>query len=103
MNDLIPDKDGNIVIIRFTSFGPLECYEWGINAENQPYECYQWCENDFYEDNNYCIIITKEQLLKEIDKHIEFLSNGGFSEEVMKYKDIKKWVESKVQNSVGTT
>ena len=91
-----PDKDGNIVIIRFTSFGPLEYYEWGINADNQPYECYKWCEDDFYEDSNYYRIITKEELLKEIDKHIEFLAKGGFSEEASKYNDIKHWVESRV-------
>ena len=96
MTDLKPDKDGNIVLIRFTSFGPLEYYEWGINAENQPYERYQWCEDDFYEDSNYCITISKEKLLKEIDRHIEFLSKGGFDEEATKYREIKKWVESRL-------
>ncbi len=96
MTDLTPDKDGNIVIIRLASFGPLEYYEWGINTDNQPYELYQWCEDDFYEDSNYCKIISKEELLKIIDNQIEISSKNGSSEDVSKYNDIKKWVESRL-------
>ena len=34
--NLIPKKDGNIVIIQKVSFGPLEMYEWGIYSNNIP-------------------------------------------------------------------
>ena len=36
--DLIPNKNGDIVIIKRVSFGPLEAYEWGIDVNNTPYE-----------------------------------------------------------------
>ena len=90
--NLTPDKDGNIVLIHRASFAPLEYYEWGINFEKQFYECYHWCEDDFFEDSSYYKIISKEEMIKELDNLIAFLSEKGFTEEVSKYKDIKKQI-----------
>ena len=44
--NLTPDKNGNIVLIHKVSFGPLECWEWGLDSDKIPYETYEWCEND---------------------------------------------------------
>ena len=44
---LIPDSDGNIVIVSKVSVGPCEYFEWGITADMTCFEKYEWCENDF--------------------------------------------------------
>lgn len=83
------DREGNKVIIRKASFGPLEFYEWGIDSEGKLYEMYQWCENDLYEDDNYTKSISKEELIKEIDimksyiKGTEFESWNQIYDEVL--------------------
>ena len=88
--NLTPDKKGNIVIIHKSSFFPLEYYEWGINEDKQAFERYQWCEDDFYEDINYCNKISRDQLIKEIDDLISILFKKGFNDWANVYKDIKK-------------
>ncbi|MBQ8724558.1 MAG: hypothetical protein IJY74_02660 [Oscillospiraceae bacterium] len=51
--NLIPNENGNIIIITKLSFGPLEVFEWGIDSKRKPYEMYMWCENDFFKTDNY--------------------------------------------------
>ena len=58
------EDNGNTVLLRILSAGPAEVWEWGINAEKQPYEEYKWCEDDFYEDSSYIKEISLEELLK---------------------------------------
>lgn len=78
--DFIPDKDGNIVLISKKSFGPLEIYEWGLDADNNAYELYKWLENDFYEDESYCRNIEREKLQKQIHSIILLFRNNGLPE-----------------------
>lgn len=56
--NFVPNKEGNIVLISKASFGPLEVYEWGIDADNNAFERYEWLENDFYQ---YKIIVLRYQ------------------------------------------
>ena len=55
---LMPNQDGNIILISKGCFGPVEVYEWGIDANKQAYERYEWLENDFYQGDNYWITIA---------------------------------------------
>ena len=86
--DLSPNKEGNVVLISKTSFGPLELFEWGLDHNNAPYELYQWLENDYYEDSNFCRTITKEELLKQIDRVISLFDKNGLSDWVDLYEAI---------------
>lgn len=92
--NLTPDKNGDIVLIHKASFLPLEYYEWGINQNKQAFERYQWCEEDFYEDINYCNIITKDELIKEIDDLISVLFKKGYNDFANEYKDIKNFCKT---------
>ncbi len=83
--DLIPNKNGDIVIIKRVSFGPLEAYEWGIDVNNTPYELYKWAENDFYEDESYRKNITREELINQILSVILLFEENGLSEWVNIY------------------
>lgn len=38
---LMPNQDGNIILISKGCFGPVEVYEWGIDANKQAYERYE--------------------------------------------------------------
>ncbi|MCM1505893.1 MAG: hypothetical protein NC177_01980 [Ruminococcus flavefaciens] len=67
--NLTPDKNGNIVLIKKVSFGPLECWEWGIDSDGMPYETYKWSENDLYEDDNY----TKHIEIPELKQKLEYM------------------------------
>ena len=79
MPDTEPNPDGRLVLIKKRSFGPLETYDWGIDANGLPYEEYQWCENDFFEDENYFKHISKKELTEQIEKLInEFTENGVY-------------------------
>ena len=62
----VPDKDGRIVVIKMKCFGPLEVYEWGIDADGDFFEKYQWIENDLYDDD-YDKKISKEKFVKQIE------------------------------------
>ncbi|RKM55803.1 hypothetical protein D6853_09665 [Butyrivibrio sp. X503] len=68
------DENGKIVLMTKASFGPLEAYKWGINADNQLYEEYQWIENDFFKDENYVRIITPEEYLEVL--RVQPVGNG---------------------------
>ena len=63
---MAPDKDGRIVVIKMKCFGPLEVYEWGIDADGEFYEEYQWIENDLYDDD-YEKKISKEKFMEQIE------------------------------------
>ena len=63
---ITPDQDGRIVVISMKCFGPLEVYEWGIDADGDFYEKYQWIENDLYDDD-YEKKISKEKFVKQIE------------------------------------
>ncbi len=81
--NLIPNKEGNIVLISKKSFGPLEIYEWGINQDQNAYELYSWLENDFYKDESYCIDIEMERLLEQIQSVVALFQTNG----------LPKWVD----------
>ncbi len=85
---LIPNENGDIVIIKKMSFGPLEVYEWGIDFNNTPYECYNWVENDFYKYENYRKNITKEELFNQILSLILLFKENGLSEWINIYNKI---------------
>ena len=86
--DLVPNKNGDIVIIKKVSFEPLEVYEWGIDFNNTPYEWYKWVENDFYEDENYRKNITREELFNQILSVILLFKENGLSEWITIYGKI---------------
>ena len=78
------------------SFGPLETYDWGIDANGLPYEEYKWVENDFYADENYFKHITKKELTEQIEKLISDFNENGFSEWTSAYQKILNWINSEL-------
>lgn len=78
--NLVPNQDGNIVLILKKSFGPLETFEWGIDSNKNAYERYRWIENDFYEDTSYDITIEREALLEQIHSVIALFRENGLPE-----------------------
>lgn len=84
------DNNGNTVLLRILSAGPAEVWEWGINAEKQPYEKYQWCENDFYEDSSYIKLISMEELLKVLK--IQQVGNG-LSDMICSPSDVDTFID----------
>ncbi len=92
--DTKPNSDGRIVLIKKRSFGPLETYDWGIDANGLPYEEYEWVENDFYADENYFKYITKKELTEQIVKLISALTENGLPEWASTYQKILDWINS---------
>ncbi len=78
--DLVPNKEGNIVLISKKSFGPLEIFEMGIDSNNIPYECYEWLENDWFEDFSYRKNITNQDLINVINLELKIFNDNGLSE-----------------------
>ena len=95
--NFVPNKEGNIVLISKASFGPLEVYEWGIDADNNAFERYEWLENDFYQYENYCITISKEALREQIQIVISLFQNNGLTEWTTIYEKIlrSKYLEGR--------
>lgn len=83
------EENGNRIIISKSSVSPAEIYEWGIDAQNQPYELYKWCEDDFYEDSSYYKVISKEKLIEQIDKIIMLFKENGFYDNADEYRKIR--------------
>ena len=94
MPDTEPNNEGRIVLIRKASFGPLEVYDWGIDAEGLPYEEYEWCENDWFEDDNYFRHISKEELIEQIEKLIGTFTEHGVPEWADAYKNVLNWLNT---------
>lgn len=86
--DLLPDKDGNIVLISKASVGPMEIYQWGIDSNNIPYESYKWLEDDYFKETSYFMNITKEELLNEINSTVSLFRSNGLSEWADTYEKI---------------
>ena len=89
-----PNKDGNIVLIKMVCFGPLEVYEWGINADNSPFEMYQWCENEFLEDTSYNKTISWKELEAKLSSCIKLFEQEGLIEWKSAYEEVLSWLES---------
>ena len=94
MPDTKPNPDGRIVLIRMLSFGPLEVYEWGIDAGGLPYEEYKWIENDFYADENYFKHIKKQALTEQIENLISLFIKHESPEWASIYKEILGWLNN---------
>ena len=84
--NLTPDKNGNIVLIHKISFGPLECWEWGLDSDKIPYETYEWCENDLYEDENYKKHISVSELRQKLNNMIELVKDTKLENWSLIYK-----------------
>ena len=88
----VPNKDGRIVVIRMKCFGPLEVYEWGIDADQSFYEMYQWCENDLYDDN-YDKKISKEKFIEQIENMKRLIQGTEAADWAETYDKILRMIE----------
>ena len=91
--NLTPDKNGNIVLIHKVSFGPLECWEWGIDSNKIPYETYKWFENDLYEDENYKKHISVSELRQKLNNMIELVKDTKLENWSLIYKKGKEMID----------
>ncbi|RGC53818.1 hypothetical protein [Absiella sp. AM29-15] len=86
--DFIPSNNGDTVLISAKSFGPLEVYEWGLDKNQVPYKLYNWLEDDFFENDNYRVSITKDELMSRIQYFISIFESNGRMDWVDYYKEI---------------
>ena len=88
-------RNGQVVIFSKSSVAPAEFFEWGIDAENQPFERYRWCENDFYEESDYDKSISAEELIRQIEEIASLLKSQGFDAVSEQYDllkaNVKRW------------
>lgn len=77
---LTPNKNGNMVLIHKVSFGPLECWEWGLDSNKIPYEMYKWCENDLYEDENYTKNISFSEFKQKLNNMTDLVKDTKLSD-----------------------
>lgn len=98
---LMPNQDGNIILISKGCFGPVEVYEWGMDANKQAYERYEWLENDFYQSDNYWITITQEQLQQQIQNVIVLFRNNGFPDWAEMYETILEQLNLGLESSLA--
>lgn len=92
--DFMPSENGDIVLISIKSFGPLEVYEWGLDKNQVPYKFYNWLEDDFFENNNYRLSITKEELINQVQYFISVFESNGQMDWVDHYKEILEKLDS---------
>lgn len=90
--NLTPDKNGNIVLIHKVSFGPLECWEWGLDSDKIPYEIYEWCENDLYEDENYNKSISVSELRQKLNYMTEMVRGTELENWSLIYKKVTEMI-----------
>ena len=88
---LIPDKDGNIVIINKYSLGPIETLTYGITKDKKFY--LDWEYPEFGEElvRDYKII-SKERILQVLELEIEKCKNNGEMQAVEKYEEAKQLI-----------
>ena len=85
--DTVRNGEGRIVLIDKRSFGPLESYTFGIDADNEPFQAYEWLENDLYDDN-FFIHITKKELAEQIEKLVIMFAENRQPEWAEAYQKI---------------
>ena len=94
MPDMKANSEGNIVLIKKLSFGPLEVYEWGLDNNRLPYEKYKWVGNDFFEDENYIKQITRAELISQIRNLIRVFTENELPEWANTYNKVLDWLNS---------
>ena len=81
------DEKGNMVIIRKRCLGPIEVIIYGITREGEFY--FDWIFPKFYPDDSELErdyrIISKEEILEEINVEIDICKKEGRKELVEKY------------------
>ena len=75
-------------------FGPVEIDELGIDENKNPFELHNWCEDDLYEDENYCRNISMEELIKKIEDYILVFQNQELFDGVDSCKKIVPWLKA---------
>ena len=85
--------DEKIVFISIACFGPLEIDELGLDEQNKPYELHKWCEDDLYEDENYCRNISMEELIKKMEYYISFFQKQNLTDAVDSCKKLVTWLK----------
>ena len=66
--ELVPDSEGNIVIVSRISVGPCESFKWGITSDKKCFVKYTWSEDDWFEDSSNTMIIDKEELVEKVQE-----------------------------------
>ena len=87
--DTTADENGDVVVIRQTSFAPAEVFEYGIGPDNRAFARYQWRENDFYEENNERNEISHDELRERMDEIVTLFRKHGFEESASAYERLK--------------
>ena len=96
--NVTPASDGKIVLVSQDCFGPLQCEEYGIDAEGRPYYRYEWIENDLFEDDNMTQNITEDKLISVIENKCSYFKNGSFPEAALAVsacEEILAWLKEK--------
>lgn len=75
-------------------FGPAEIDELEIDEQKNPFELHNWCEDDLYEDGNYCRIISVEELIEKIEDYILVFQNQNLDDGVDSCKKIVTWLKA---------
>ena len=86
----------NSVLVSMHSVAPAEIFEWGINAEKQPYERYKWCEDGFFEDGSYCKTISKAELISKLDDMATLFKANGHADLAAKLETVKARVNAEL-------
>ncbi|MEE1071159.1 MAG: hypothetical protein U0L26_02010 [Cellulosilyticum sp.] len=92
---LLLNNNNEIILIFQYSFGPLEWWQWGIDAQGKFFQQYQWCENDLYEDESFKNEISKNEILDKIQHMQSFYKKYNLSEYVNLYAQIERFVLEK--------
>ncbi|MBQ8824446.1 MAG: hypothetical protein IJZ64_04355 [Ruminococcus sp.] len=82
------NNNGDLILIKKLSFGPLEIWEYGLNKNGKYYEMYEWLENDYFKDLNHKTEISKEYICKEINSLLDILQKNDLNNWVELYNDI---------------
>ena len=89
------DSDGCIVLIdRFSPDSP-EAFEWGIDADNEPFERhYQGDKDMWFEESADTRAVTMKELTAEIERLIELFWQNGYPDWAGAYQNILSWLDS---------
>ena len=87
--------DKRSVLISKACFEPAEIDELGIDENKNPFELHNWCEDDLYEDENYCRNISVEELIEKIEDYILVFKNQNLDDGVDSCKKIVTWLKAK--------
>lgn len=94
MPDFSRDPNGLIILIDRYTLDGTEAFDWGLDADNEPFTRHRTADDFWWEDDVDLSYITMEELTEEIERLSDFFAENGYLDWAGAYQNVLVWLQS---------